>query len=551
LEPWLELIYKKAKSELSPAAEKLRHNLVYYGLRYPNEDSGLASDMNNSRKPDSPDYANVDKLIKFMRANRLAKPADLKNALAQKWDAINTKEQQSAKDQQPVAEDSFNQNFNQINSIITKKYPKEIMNLLLGMFPTAKEAIVNQYKDEDGMPFAEWRRVIWNIDNYVLSGPVVVDGSKLPIDPETEADRLAKYQQYIKDKDSGKPARYFRNNDSDPRTIDFTKLPPITLAQTDAGMDVTDGNHRAFLAKMANKPLRAYVFKRQPNNHPNVAKIKALFSNKQGVAEGLEQNVPPVLYHATYKPRLKSIQLKGLGAGVERNWTDSKRGVVYLALDPDVAESYAETSDMVPDEWLDSIVILKISTAGLDPNKFHIDSNVQDNQGDTVEYHGVIPSSNISLYKQGVAEALDVDVPNQGWLDDARQYARSKGRNQFGVPFMGKITAYTTDDHRVPVAILKHLPGMRSEQSNVRSDDLTAIVKLMKDTGKLPLTDRGIEYAPFINVAHNGEAWVNEGNHRIMAAAALGWKDMPVQIKYFDGGEQIKDGAMYPGNIGL
>jgi len=105
LEPWLELIYKKAKSELSPAAEKLRHNLVYYGLRYPNEDSGLASDMNNSRKPDSPDYANVDKLIKFMRANRLAKPADLKNALAQKWDAINTKEQQSAKGQQGVAED--------------------------------------------------------------------------------------------------------------------------------------------------------------------------------------------------------------------------------------------------------------------------------------------------------------------------------------------------------------------------------------------------------------------------------------------------------------
>jgi len=131
------------------------------------------------------------------------------------------------------------------------------------------------------------------------------------------------------------------------------------------------------------------------------------------VAEDMDSNIPPVLYHATYKPRLKSIQLKGLGAGVERNWTDSKRGVVYLALDPDVAESYAETSDMVPDEWLDSIVILKISTAGLDPNKFHIDSNVQDNQGDTVEYHGVIPSSNISLYKQGVAEdtgtKLDTD----------------------------------------------------------------------------------------------------------------------------------------------
>ena len=153
------------------------------------------------------------------------------------------------------------------------------------MFPSAKEAIVNQYNDEEGMPFSEWRRVIYDIDDYMLSGPVVVNGARLPVDPESEADRLAKYQQYIQDKDSGRSARYFRANDSDPRTIDFSKLPPITIAQTDRGMVVTDGNHRAFLAKMANKPLRAYVWKRQSNNHPNVAKIKALFSNQQGVAE--------------------------------------------------------------------------------------------------------------------------------------------------------------------------------------------------------------------------------------------------------------------------
>jgi hypothetical protein len=122
------------------------------------------------------------------------------------------------------------------------------------------------------------------------------------------------------------------------------------------------------------------------------------------VAEDTRANIPPVLYHATYKQRLKSIQLKGLGAGSKRNWTDSKRGVVYLALDPDVAESYAETSDMVPDEWLDSIVILKISTSGLDTNKFQLDRNVLDNEGDTLEYHGIIPPGNISLYKSGVAE---------------------------------------------------------------------------------------------------------------------------------------------------
>ena len=109
LESWLELIHKKAKSELSPKAEKLRYNLVYYGLRYPNEDGGLADDMSNSRKPDNAEYANVDKIIKFMRANRLGKPADLKNALAQKWDAINTKEREAANAQEPVAEDTVDE----------------------------------------------------------------------------------------------------------------------------------------------------------------------------------------------------------------------------------------------------------------------------------------------------------------------------------------------------------------------------------------------------------------------------------------------------------
>ena len=103
---------------------------------------------------------------------------------------------------------------------------------------------------------------------------------------------------------------------------------------------------------------------------------------------------------------------------------------------------------------------------------------------------------------------------------------------------------------RSPVDILRRLPGMRGEQKNVRQQDLEAIVKIMKDTGKLPL-HQDQEYAPFINVAYDGSAWVNEGNHRIMAAAQLGWKELPVQISYFDGGERVKSGPMYPGRIGL
>jgi hypothetical protein len=146
---------------------------------------------------------------------------------------------------------------------------------------------------------------------------------------------------------------------------------------------------------------------------------------------------------------------------------------------------------------------------------------------------------------------LSVDVPNEEWLQGKIDYAQSRPRNSFGVPYMGTVTAYTRDDVRVPMNILKRLPGMRDEQSNVRQDDLRAIMQIMKDTGQLPLKDNGEEYAPFVQVAYNGEAWVSEGNHRIMAADALGWQDLPVELRYFDGGERVKSGPVYPGRIGL
>jgi len=98
------------------------------------------------------------------------------------------------------------------------------------------------------------------------------------------------------------------------------------------------------------------------------------------------------LYHATYKPLLKSIQKSGLGNTTQSQWTDSRPGVVYLARDPEVARSYAETAESVPEAWLDQIVVLQISQADLDPKLLHVDRNVQDNTGDTLEYHAVIPA---------------------------------------------------------------------------------------------------------------------------------------------------------------
>lgn len=102
------------------------------------------------------------------------------------------------------------------------------------------------------------------------------------------------------------------------------------------------------------------------------------------------------LYHATYKPLLKKIKEQGLNTKMSKKaWEDSIPGYVYLALDPEVAFSYAESSDEVPEEWIDKIIVLKINRESLDQSKLFIDQNVIDNEGDTLEYRGVIPWESI------------------------------------------------------------------------------------------------------------------------------------------------------------
>ena len=161
----------------------------------------------------------------------------------------------------------------------------------------------------------------------------------------------------------------------------------------------------------------------------------------------------------------------------------------------------------------------------------------------------------VRVWEQGVAEGLaenlNVDVPNEEWLQSAIDDAIQNSPDRNGLPYMGKTTA-TARNVEIPIRILKRIPGMRREQSNVRHRDLAAIRKIMSTTGKLPLhTHTQEEYKPFINVAYDGSAWVNEGNHRIMAAYELGWPSLPVEISYFDGGERMESGTMYPSKIGL
>ena len=108
-----------------------------------------------------------------------------------------------------------------------------------------------------------------------------------------------------------------------------------------------------------------------------------------------ELSIPNKLYHATYQPLMEGISRNGLGGVTRTNYEDSVAGVVYLAPDKYVAESYAETSDLVPEQWLDQIIILEVATEGLDGELLRADNN--NLQGDTFEYHGVIPSGSLRV----------------------------------------------------------------------------------------------------------------------------------------------------------
>jgi hypothetical protein len=141
------------------------------------------------------------------------------------------------------------------------------------------------------------------------------------------------------------------------------------------------------------------------------------------------------------------------------------------------------------------------------------------------------------------------DIPNENWLQGKVEDASKRARNQFGVPKMGSTTGYFREGTLyVPTSWAKELKGQRGEQENVRPQDLAAIRKIIRETGKMPLTEDGKEYVPYIEVGYDGVPWVSEGNHRIMAAAAEGLEYIPVEIRYFDGGQR-KAGKWAPNRL--
>jgi hypothetical protein len=171
-------------------------------------------------------------------------------------------------------------------------------------------------------------------------------------------------------------------------------------------------------------------------------------------------------------------------------------------------------------------------------------------------------TGNVGTYKAGTADINAMqpstakpspvtfyeDIPNESWLQGKIDYAIRSPRNQFGVPKMSSVTGSFKNPVMVPTRWLTDAKGQRGEEKNVRQKDLDAIRKIIRETGKFPLNEDGTEYVPYIEIGYDGKPWVSEGNHRIMAAIAEGLEYIPVELRYFDGGQR-RAGKWNPENV--
>ena len=145
------------------------------------------------------------------------------------------------------------------------------------------------------------------------------------------------------------------------------------------------------------------------------------------------------------------------------------------------------------------------------------------------------------------------DIPSESWLKEKIEDSGKYGVNKYGAPKnLGKGTGFIRKNVLLPVSLLKTFKGQSGEQSNVRSSSIDYLISHMDKTKKLPpspdFSRKGSEYVPYIEIASDGTPWVNEGNHRIMAADKLGWSHLPVELRYYNGGER-SNGPLHPSRV--
>lgn len=106
-----------------------------------------------------------------------------------------------------------------------------------------------------------------------------------------------------------------------------------------------------------------------------------------------------MLYHATRQRFIGNIKKEGLHA------TSTKRfdgqvgdGMVYFAFDENVAASYVECADNIPESWYDdNIIVLAVDEKNLNRGRFCKDPNIIDGEKISIAYKGSVPPTMLGI----------------------------------------------------------------------------------------------------------------------------------------------------------
>jgi hypothetical protein len=310
----------------------------------------------------------------------------------------------------------------------------EIVKRALEEFPEIDEfTVFVGGKVRDGIEQTE-AVLVWDIYKRYLANKVKIE----PVDtPIREILRLAK--------DNPQDTIYFVIGYREGRQDDLDDVAARTGNLKDKYDNIEvkviptyDPNMSGTNARIALKKSEEEFIEFLPNEVKEKSEIYSILRPTEQLEEELTQEIPEFFYHATYRALIPSIMKTGLDTReASLAWADSKPGIVYLASDRGVAESYAEAAEEVSDEIYDSgIVMLKIPSKNLDLSKLHDDSNVLEDESDTYEYHGQIPWNKLQYLPRHLNENATYSnyINYRELISDLVDHMLEQGRNISPLP---------------------------------------------------------------------------------------------------------------------
>lgn len=134
------------------------------------------------------------------------------------------------------------------------------------------------------------------------------------------------------------------------------------------------------------------------------------------------------------------------------------------------------------------------------------------------------------------------DNPGGEWEARKRAYAQEAAQRQ-GRPSFGAITAYTKKPITVDPQKVRSIPGARGERRVPGESQYDQLRPAIEKEGFDPS-------APvLIGIDYRGEPYILEGNTRTAVASDLGIPEIPAEVRWFDGGENVEYSQLRPSDL--